>query len=211
MKNVFLCSYFAKVEKLFKNFVEKDLNILLKNERVLFIPTASIVEEINFYVDEALNSFKNLEMSIDILELTKTNEEIIKEKLENTKFLYISGGNTFFLLQELKRKNLLSLIKNKIDEGMIYIGESGGAMIATQNIAYAEDIDDKTLAKDLVSTEALGIVDFYPIVHYDEEPFIEINKKREEKYKNILKIINLNNSQAILIKENSIKIETLEK
>lgn len=202
MKKIFLSSYFSAVKDLFKNFV----NIDLKGEKLVFIPTASIVEEINFYVEDAKITFKELGMNIDILELTQVSEEEAKQKIISTDFLYISGGNTFFLLQEIKRKNLIPLITKRVNEGMVYIGESAGSMIATADIEYAEGMDDKNIAKDLDSTKALNIVEFYPLVHYGELPFIEICKRREEKYKNKLNLIRINNKQAITVRDQEINI-----
>ena len=52
----FLCSYFAGVEPAFKNFLRGNPS----QQQVVFIPTASTVENTTFYVQDALNVFKNL-------------------------------------------------------------------------------------------------------------------------------------------------------
>lgn len=202
MKRIFLSSYFAKVQNLFKDFIKEDL----KEKKLLFIPTASIVEEINFYVEEAKVAFKNLGMKLDILELTAVNESEAKEKISAADYLYVSGGNTFFLLQELKRKKLLSLIVEKVNNGMVYIGESAGTMIATADIEYAEGMDNKDMAKDLDNTKALNLIDFYPLVHYGEFPFVEVSEQREKKYKNKLNLIKINNKQAIIVEDEKIRV-----
>lgn len=202
MKRIFLSSYFAKVQNLFKDFIKEDL----KEKKLLFIPTASIVEEINFYVEEAKVAFKNLGMKLDILELTAVNESEAKEKISAADYLYVSGGNTFFLLQELKRKKLLSLIVEKVNNGMVYIGESAGTMIATADIEYAEGMDNKDMAKDLDNTKALNLIDFYPLVHYGEFPFVEVSEQREKKYKNKLNLIKINNEQAIIVEDEKISV-----
>lgn len=202
MKRIFLSSYFAKVQNLFKDFIKEDL----KEKKLLFIPTASIVEEINFYVEEAKVAFKNLGMKLDILELTAVNESEAKEKISAADYLYVSGGNTFFLLQELKRKKLLSLIVEKVNNGMVYIGESAGTMITTADIEYAEGMDNKDMAKDLDNTKALNLIDFYPLVHYGEFPFVEVSEQREKKYKNKLNLIKINNKQAIIVEDEKISV-----
>lgn len=202
MKRIFLSSYFAKVQNLFKDFIKEDL----KEKKLLFIPTASIVEEINFYVEEAKVAFKNLGMKLDILELTAVNESEAKEKISAADYLYVSGGNTFFLLQELKRKKLLSLIVEKVNNGMVYIGESAGTMITTADIEYAEGMDNKDMAKDLDNTKALNLIDFYPLVHYGEFPFVEVSEQREKKYKNKLNLIKINNKQAIIVEDEKIRV-----
>ena len=125
MKTLFLTSYFSGVGNLFRNFIQEQ--ILAK--QVLFIPTAGNVEHYVGYIDEAKYVFQTLGFSVDILDIANTSEVVIKEKIKQTPYLYISGGNTFYLLQELKKKNLLDLINLRISEGMVYIGESAGAMI----------------------------------------------------------------------------------
>lgn len=56
MKQLFLCSYFAGVKDLFRQYAsEKQLG-----NQVLFIPTAGNVEDYRGYIDEALQTFEDL-------------------------------------------------------------------------------------------------------------------------------------------------------
>lgn len=144
MKTLFLASYFAAVENLFKRFLKQ--HFLL--HKVLFIPTAGNVESYVEYIDEAINIFHKLGFEVDVLDIAQETEEVIKEKLNHTPILYISGGNTFYLLQELKRKHLVPHIKKRIDEGMLYLGESAGAIITASDIEYNQIMDDKNIAID---------------------------------------------------------------
>ena len=205
MKKLFLCSYFKDVENAFKTFMNNEN----KGRKVLFIPTASLVEEINFYVDEAREVFKNLEMKLEELEISKLSEESIKQKLSETNYLYISGGNSFFLLQALKEKNLISFIKERINEGMIYIGESAGAIVAAKNIDYSKWMDDNIdiLDKNFKDFSALDLVDFYLVPHLGEFPFEEKTQTIVEKYKNKLNIVAINNSQAVIVEEDKYEIK----
>lgn len=202
MKKLFLSSSFAEVKNLFQDFIKNDL----KDKRVLFIPTASLFEEINFYIDDAKAAFKSLGMKIEILELTEVTEEIAKEKISSAEFLYISGGNTFFLLQELKKKDLCSLISKRVDDGIIYIGESAGSIVAAADIEYVEGMDDKSISKDLNSTKAMNLINFYPLVHYGEFPFAEVSYEIERKYKDKLNLLKINNKQAITIEDDKTRI-----
>ena len=153
------------------------------------------------YIDEAKHLFQSLGFSIDILDIVNSSEEVIKEKIKQTPYLYISGGNTFYLLQELKRKHLLPSIKSQIDEGMIYIGESAGAMITTLDIEYAQIMDDKNLANDLNDYSALNLIDFAIVPHYGEFPFEETTIEIVQAYQYKLKLLPITNSQAIIVNE----------
>ena len=203
MKKLFLCSYFTGVKDIFKDFMNNNT----KGKEVLFIPTANIDEETKFLVYEAKEVFESLGMEVENLEISKLDEKTIKNKIEKANNLYIGGGNTFYLLQELKRKNLIDFIKNRVNLGMVYIGESAGAIITSKDIEYNDLMDDKTIAKDLKEYSGLNLVDFYIVPHLNEFPFEESAKQTVEKYKDNLNIIAINNSQAIILKDDKFEIK----
>ena len=110
------------------------------------------------------------------------------------------------MLQELKKKNLISYLKEKIENGLLYIGESAGSAITAPNIEYASVMDDKTLAKELSDYTGLNLVDFYVVPHFEEEPFVEGGRKIVELYKDSLDLKLINNKEVILIENDNFKI-----
>jgi len=192
---MFLTSYFAGTTDLFKIFAKE--YILSKN--VVFIPTAGKVEEYNEYIDEAEDSFKEMGFCLDVLDVTEVDEENAAGRISNAEILYISGGNTFFLLQELVRKNLINLIRSRVEKGLIYIGESAGAIIASPSIEYSQIMDDKEVAKDLKSYNSLDLVDVYVLPHYEEYPFEEAAEQTLKMYGKELNLITVNNSEAVVV------------
>ncbi|WP_109077484.1 Type 1 glutamine amidotransferase-like domain-containing protein [Aggregatibacter kilianii] len=203
MKTLFLASYFAGVENLFTQFLQQHS----LSQKVLFIPTAGNMESYVEYINEAKNIFQTLGFEVDVLDIAQETEEVIKEKLNHTPYLYISGGNTFYLLQELKRKHLLSAIKSRINEGMIYLGESAGAIITALDIEYNQIMDDKNVATDLSDYTALNLVDFAVVPHYGEFPFEESAKETVQTYQSKLNLLPLTNSQAVIVDEDNYVIQ----
>lgn len=206
MKQLFLCSYFAGVKKLFSDYAkEKNLE-----NKVLFIPTAGNKEDYTAYIDEAQQTFRDLGFEIEVLDIASCDRETAQAKIFQSKILYISGGNTFYLLQELKKKQLLSLIKEQIRDGLVYVGESAGAIITAKDIDYNKLMDDKTVATELSDTAGLDEVDFYVLPHYGEEPFTDSSQKTFETYKKQLELLPLHNRQAIIVNDEQIDILTIE-
>ena len=202
MKQLFLCSYFAGVKDLFRQYAsEKQLG-----KQILFIPTAGNVEEYRGYIDEALQTFEDLGFRVEVLDISACDRETAQAKIFQSKLLYISGGNTFYLLQELKKKQLLPLIKEQIADGMIYVGESAGAVITAEDIDYNKIMDDKAVAKELNDTEALSEVDFYVLPHVGEEPFVESAQATLDTYSDQLDLLPLNNHQAVLVEGEEVKV-----
>ena len=202
MKQLFLCSYFAGVKDLFRQYAsEKQLG-----KQILFIPTAANVEEYRGYIDEALQTFEDLGFQVEVLDISVCDRETAQAKIFQSKLLYVSGGNTFYLLQELKKKQLLSLIKEQIADGMVYVGESAGAVITAEDIDYIRLMDDKAVAKELNDTEALNEVDFYVLPHLGEEPFVESGQATLDTYSAQLNLLSLHNHQAVLVEGEEVKV-----
>lgn len=203
MKTLFLCSYFAEVRPLFEKFAEQ----YELEKKVLFIPTAGDVEEYRDYIDEGRAIFADLQFDVVPLDIAAATETVVREKLAQASCLYISGGNTFYLLQELKRKNLLPLIHERINQGMVYVGESAGAIIASNDISYSQIMDDKSLTSDLTDYAALGLVDFSVLPHWGESPFEEITEQTAAVYEGQLQLLKLTNQQAVLVNDNKYTVE----
>lgn len=91
MKKLFLASSFADVFDLFLDFAGN-----IQNKSITFIPTASKVEEVKFYVDDARNAFLQQGAFIDELDLSTASLSEITDKLAKNEMIYVSGGNTFF-------------------------------------------------------------------------------------------------------------------
>ena len=202
MKQLFLCSYFAGVKDLFRQYAsEKQLG-----NQVLFISTAGNVEEYRGYIDEALQAFADLGFQVEVLDIAACDRETAQAKIFQSKLLYVSGGNTFYLLQELKKKQLLSLIKEQIADGMIYVGESAGAVITAEDIDYIRLMDDKEVVGELSDTVALKEADFYLLPHVGEEPFAESAQAILDTYGDKLNLLPLNNHQAVLVEGQEVKV-----
>ena len=117
--------------------LEKQLN----GKTVTFIPTASQVETVTFYVKTAKQALMKMGLVIDEVDVSNIASEEIKYKLRNNEFIYVTGGNSFFLLQELKKSGAAQVLIDEINQGKLYIGESAGAIVLTNSIVYIERMD----------------------------------------------------------------------
>lgn len=203
MKKLFLASSFKDVASLLSDFAKEDL----KGKTVTFIPTASIPESIKFYVGSGKKALEKLGLTVDELELTKATAEEIFDKLHKNNYIYITGGNTFFLLQELRKTGADKIITEEVLSGKLFIGESAGSMIASPNIEYAKDMDSPKKAPDLDTFSALNLVDFYPLPHHTNFPFKKAVEKIISKYESGLKLYPISNSQVILVNGEFVTVE----
>jgi dipeptidase E len=203
MKKLFLASSFKDVANRLTPFAGEDI----KGKTVAFIPTASIPETVKFFVSSGRKALEKLGLIVDELEISTALNEEISGKLQNNDYIYVSGGNTFFLLQELKRTGADKIIAEQINAGKLYIGESAGSMVVSPNIEYAKDLDSCKKAPNLDTFAALNIIDFYPLPHHTNFPFKKAVEKVISKYESTLTLYPISNSQVILVDETNVKIE----
>ena len=197
---MFLVSFFKDVANIFNDF-EKDL----KGKTVTFIPTASKVEKVVFYVDSGRKALEKMGVIVDELDVSTATMDEIAAKIKGNDFIYVTGGNTFFLLQELKRTGADKLIIDEVNSGKLYVGESAGAMVTSANIEYVRGMDSIKKAPDLENCDALGLVDFYTVPHYTNLPFKKIAQKIVDTYSTTLNFSPISNNEAILVVDNDVK------
>jgi dipeptidase E len=202
MKKILVTSYLAGIKEQFNEFMSKSK---FTSKEILFIPTAGNVEDYTGYIDEGIQLLEGLGYELTVFDISKESQNKCHQAIANANTICFSGGNSFYLLQEIKRKHLVSLLKEKINSDCLYIGESAGGIILSENISYSNIMDPPTLAPELTDYSGLGLVDFYPLPHYKEEPFTETAQEIFEEYHNRINLIPINNNQAILVDD--IKIE----
>jgi len=191
-----LMSYLAGTESITKKYLSK-----MDSNKIVFIPTAGNVEPYTGYIDEGVEMLKSLGYELEIIDISKYDEDYLKNKLSKTECICISGGNTFYLLQELKKKNLIGLLYERIKEGLFYIGESAGAIIMSENIEYNQIMDDKSIASELDDYMGVNVFNHYVLPHIGEYPFEESTQKILENYQDKISLVAINNSEAILVND----------
>lgn len=194
MKNIFLVSLFAEVSTELQSF-----NKELVGKTVTFIPTASKVEKVTFYVKSGKKALESMGLIVDLLDVSTAKPEEIKQKLRKNDYIYVTGGNSFFLLQELKQSGADQMIIEEIQKGKLYIGESAGAIVLSNTIEYIKKMDSPLRAPNLTSFSGLNVVDFYTVPHYNEIPFSKITKDIEAQYQEQLNLYCINNSEGIIV------------
>ena len=118
MRKIFLSSSFKDVSDLLVTFAGDNL----EGKTVTFIPTAAIHEKVNFYVNSGKKALEKMGLLVDELEISTATTLEITSKIQNNDFIYVTGGNTFFLLQELRKTGADKIIETQIMAGKLYIG-----------------------------------------------------------------------------------------
>ena len=169
-----------------------------ENSIIGFIPTASELDNDRWYMKKDKEDLNKMNYNIVNIDISKESKEEILEKFNNIDAIFIAGGNSFYLLQQLKIKNVLQELIN-FATNKIYVGSSAGSCIACPSIDYVEKLDDKSQAPLLDDFNAMNLVDFYILPHYkSKEKYTNLADEIEKDYSNY-NFIKLSNKQAIIV------------
>lgn len=91
-----------------------------------------------------------------------TSDDYGVDVLQWADAVFVGGGNTFRLLTTLQGSGLLDRIHRRVSEGLVYMGASAGANIASPTICTTNDMP--IVQPD--SFDSLGLVSFQINPHY---------------------------------------------
>jgi dipeptidase E len=183
---------------------DKPLNKL----KVTCIPTAANVyaEADKDWLDREMQSFYDLGIALDKFDLVGKNKSDVEQQLNNSDVVYVTGGNTYYLLEHMKKCDFKSVITDRVNNGLIYIGGSAGAITACPQIDFIRNMDDKSEAS-LDNFDGLNLVDLKIMPHIDHDKYGSMAKeilkdmRSDNEY-----FIGLRDSQALVIMDNYIEI-----
>ena len=181
---------------------------LKPNAKIGFIATASELEENRDYMYKDREDLAQMNYRVIDIDISKERKQNILKKFKVVDSIFVAGGNSFYLLQQLIIKDVLQELK-EFANNKIYIGSSAGACIACPSIDYAQKLDDKAKAPLLNNYKAMNLVDFYILPHYNsKEKYTKLADEIEKEYKNY-KFIKLSDNQAIVVDDaHNYKIES---
>ncbi len=144
-----------------------------KVKRVLFIPYA--LHDRDKYAAQAGARF--LKMGCDLESIHKATDPLAA--VRDAEAIFVGGGNTFRLLNQLQELNLLQTIRERVNAGMLYIGSSAGSVIAAPTIKTTNDMP----IVQPRSFDSLGLIQFQINAHYlDPDPdSTHMGETREER------------------------------
>ncbi|MGO4913094.1 dipeptidase PepE [Leeuwenhoekiella sp. W20_SRS_FM14] len=138
MKNLLLASTSTVFGGSYLDYLLPELNNHFKDaERLIFIPYArpgGITHD--SYTDKAREAFDNLD--IEVVGLHEFNDP--KAALQNAEAVFTGGGNTFLLVDQLYKNDLMATLRERIFEGLPYLGTSAGTNIAGVSMQTTNDM-----------------------------------------------------------------------
>lgn len=168
--------------------------------RLVFITTAAEGEAGDKkWLQQDRDALTSVGFEVTDYTLTGKSEEDVRLDLVGYEVIFFSGGNTFYLLEQIQKSNSTEFFREEIEKGVIYIGSSAGSVVAGPTIEIIKNLDAVENAPDLKGFTGLNLVDFVVLPHWGSQYFKEqyLNSRLEPAYSLENKVILLTDNQYI--------------
>lgn len=185
-------------------------------ERESFKPTNIFIITLSEYeVDDiVINACKKLGFQEDKIYLAADYETKMLSEMPDVDYIYVTEGNTFEVVNYLRRNQFDLYIKKMIGKGANYMGASAGAIISSFDFKQAENFDSNyMLMEDFTGLCLLPEKDIV-IPHYDYEQLQRyIAASPKEEIVGYSHIYNIRNEEALVFECSGVsgKVEIMRK
>ncbi|CAN0003360.1 unnamed protein product [Chrysoparadoxa australica] len=164
----------------FKEIDQFFINLLKEEANLLFIPLAGDPDENPKVFEDGLErikgtfstiKFKKIEMCLDLADLEW-------EYLKTFDAIYIDGGNTFNLMEEIRNTHFYELLHRFLHHGGVVNGDSAGAIILGSHLEtahFGETPDENET--EVISYQGLNLLGQYAVhCHYEHSEKEEVQE-----------------------------------
>lgn len=196
MKNLIVASTSTLFGENYLEYLLEDLKVFYQNtSEILFIPFA---RPGGISHDEYTQKVQEAFLKIDKKVIGLHTFEDKKMVISQSNGIFVGGGNTFVLTQQLYKNDLWGVLKSTINKGIPYLGTSAGSNICGLSIQNTNDMPIVAVP----SYSALGIFPFNLNPHFLD---VDTNSKHngETRETRIKEFFAYNNIPVLGLREGS--------
>ncbi len=193
-------AYLGWPREAIKNYLETN-----KIKKVLFVPYAGVGITYDEYTSKVKTVFNELGFEIYGIH----NEANPIEAVRKAEAIAVGGGNTFHLVYMLHKLNLMSVIKDVVEKGCVYMGWSAGSNVACPSLKTTNDMP----IIEPESFNCTGLIPFQINPHYlDANPEGHGGETREQRIEEFLmvnqniSVVGLREATYLLLDGNQISL-----
>jgi dipeptidase E len=151
-----------------------------------------------FKVNDLVAYMQQLGLKVEVVDLRDyDNVDTLKEKLTGHDLIWAMGGNTYMLRYEMRRSGFEKIIAELLDRGIVFGGDSAGALVAGRSIAGVESADEPEFAEEVIQ-DGLGLVPFAILPHVDNPEFTDVLPIFRNIHQGKNDVVELKDSQAVI-------------
>lgn len=141
---------------------------------VLFIPYAAVTFSYDEYAEKVQRRFDEIDIKVRPIH----READPRQAVAQAEAVVVGGGNTFALIKRIQEEGLVEALRERLADGLPYVGWSAGSNVACPTIRTTNDMP----IVEPRSFDAVGAVPFQINPHYlDANPEGHAGETREQR------------------------------
>lgn len=178
------------------------------NLNLAFIPTAAdpYGNEPMPWMDADHDKLTSMGFSVTDYDLKHKDVDTLRKDLSQFQVIFVAGGNTFYLLNEIKKSGFDIVIKELLDKGVVYIGASAGSMIMGPDLKHLTTIDHPEQVPELTDYSCVGLIKERIVPHFGREKYAARHTQLQKDWGD--KILMLRDDQVLIVNDDNIVVVT---
>lgn len=155
------------------------------------------------YIQATKELFAKMHMTVDVIDLLEYSQKqsMLDSLLSKYDGIWVTGGNGYYLNWAIHQSGLYNIINKHCDRGLVYGGESAGAIVAGPSLDHFQAIDDPNEAPKVILS-GMGLTNVVIVPHYDNQKYgNKITKIYQEVRAAGSNAVHLNDNQALVIRD----------
>ena len=192
---LFLSSIGIPDKDIFMSLFETTDNLsvaLIQNAQSEYTEFRKVIE-----LEATKNLFNKLGFRYTLIDLNELDKEELKDSLSRHSAVWFMGGNTFVLNYCIEKSGLHLFICDLLDNGLVYGGESAGAVVAGKTLHGVEFVDDPNTASK-VYWDGLGLIKYGIIPHWGMIEYYDSLKKCRDEMAKYCTVKTISNTESYI-------------
>ncbi|MEK9153629.1 MAG: Type 1 glutamine amidotransferase-like domain-containing protein [Patescibacteria group bacterium] len=199
MKKLFLASAFSGVVGEFVEFLGKDPQGLT----VGFVPTAADPYDDKWFVEKDKKALVDMGVDVKEIDLKDKAEAELRKEFKGVDIIFVAGGNTFYLLNEARKSGFDKIVKELVEQGVVYAGSSAGSYLVCPTIEASNWKPADKPRFGVTDLTAINLAPFIMTAHFTPE-YADIIKQAASSCQYPVKI--LTDQQAMVVVDDKITL-----
>lgn len=182
--------------------IDEEIVRMTQKEKPIFLFIGLASSFSDSYYDTMKKIYKELGCTCTYLKKKNiiNNPDIVKNKIESADIIYICGGDTIKLIEDIKNYEIDTLLEDALNKGTVLAGISAGAILLSQG-GYSDALILRGESENYEYLSGLNFVNINICPHY---------KSNENKDSSLMNYLDSHNKEKMYCLENCTALKILD-
>ncbi len=176
------------------------------NLKLAYIATAADTYPGASWIESDKQKMSEMGFAYDVYDIKGKDVKTLRQELSTYDVIYVTGGNTFYLLYQARLSGFDIVIKELISQGIVYIGGSAGSCILCPTVKHVTILDHPEQVPELTNYSALNLVPQLIVPHAGRDKYRARHEQIKAQYGD--QLLFLRDDQALVVNDDKITIVT---